>query len=275
MSEFEIRKMTSAIGAEIHGVDLSQPLSRATLDAIEQALLDNMILLFRGQDITPEQQLAFGRNFGDVYCPSMAAYVPEHPEIMLLDATAPRGAGADSWHYDATFMTEPPMACVLRPVQLPKSGGDTCYANMVAAYEALSPALRSMLDGMTAVHDLTPQLRIALDLGVSPEDFETIQKKWPPIEHPVVRTHPVTGRKALFLNKVTGSRLVGLTDRENDLLQPFLLDHVQAAEFQCRVRWEPDCVAFWDNRCTQHCGVPDYTERRVMHRVTIAGDKPR
>jgi taurine dioxygenase len=145
---------------------------------------------------------------------------------------------------------------------------------MVAAYEALSPALRSMLDGLTAVHDLTGQLRISIDRGVSPEDFETIRKKWPPIEHPVVRTHPVSGRKALFLNKVTGSRLPGLSERENDLLVPFLLDHVREPEFQCRIRWEPDCIAFWDNRCAQHCGVPDFSERRVMHRVTIAGDKP-
>jgi len=274
MSEFSIRRLTPDIGAEIHGVDLSGPLPQTTLDAIERALLDHMLLLFRGQDVTPEQQLAFGRNFGDVYCPSMAAYVPEYPDIMLLDTTNPKGAGADSWHYDATFMTEPPKACVLRPVQLPTTGGDTCWANMVAAYEALSPALRSMLDGLTAVHDLTGQLRISVDRGISPEDFETIRKKWPPTEHPVVRTHPVTGRKALFLNKVTGSRLKGLSEQENDLLVPFLLDHVRAPEFQCRVRWEPDCIAFWDNRCTQHCGVPDFDERRVMHRVTIAGDKP-
>ena len=107
------------------------------------------------------------------------------------------------------------------------------------------------------------------------DDFEVLQKRWPPVEHPVVRTHPATGRRSLFLNRNTGSRLVGLSDQENALLLPFLLEHVRSPEFQCRIHWDLDCVALWDNRCTQHCGVPDFTERRVLHRVTIAGDKPR
>jgi taurine dioxygenase len=274
MSGFEIRPLTPTIGAEIHGIDLGKKLSQTSLEEIEQALLDHMVLVFRGQDITPEQHLDFGRNFGEVYCPAMSAFPPEHPEIMLLDTTTPKGAGADNWHCDATFMPEPPLGAILRPVQLPPSGGDTCFANMVAAYEALSPAMRSMLEGLEAVHDLSGQLRISVDRGISPEDFDSVIAKWPPVRHPVARTHPRTGRKSLFLNKTTGSRLVGVTDRENDLLVPFLLDHVRAPEFQCRVRWEPDCIAFWDNRCTQHCGVPDFSERRIMHRVTVAGDKP-
>jgi taurine dioxygenase len=274
MSDFEVRPLGPVIGAEIHGVDLGEKLPKATLDRIEKALLDHLVLVFRGQDITPEQHLAFGRNFGEVYCPAMSAFPPDYPDIMLLDTTTPKGAGADNWHYDATFMPEPPLGSVLRPVQLPSSGGDTCFANMVTAYEALSPALRSMLDGMQAVHDLTGQLRISVDRGISPDGFEELRRQWPPIEHPVVRTHPVTGRKALFLNKVTGSRLKGLSDRENDLLLPFLLDHVRDPEFQCRIHWELDCIVMWDNRCTQHCGVPDFNERRIMHRVTITGDKP-
>jgi len=274
MSDFEIRPIAPNIGAEIHGANLGENLSKKTLDRIEKALLQHKILVFRGQDITPEQHLDFGRHFGEVYCPAMSAFPPDYPDIMLLDTTTPKGAGADNWHYDATFMPEPPMASVLRPLQLPSDGGDTCFANMVAAYEALSPALRSMLDGMKAVHDLAGQLRISVDRGISPEGFEEVIAKFPPVEHPVVRTHPMTGEKALFLNKVTGSRLVGLTDRENDLLLPFLLDHVRDPEFQCRIRWELDCIVMWDNRCTQHCGVPDFSDRRVLHRVTIAGDRP-
>jgi len=275
MREIEIRPITPAIGAEIHNVDLSKPLSDSTFERIEKAFLDHMVLFFRGQSLTPEEHLAFGRRFGDVYCPAMSAFVPGHPDIMLLDTMTPKGLGADNWHTDATFMPEPPLGAVLKPVQLPSQGGDTCFANMAAAYEALSPALSVFLDGLMAVHDLTPQLRISVERGVSPESFETLQKKWPPVEHPIVRTHPVTGRKALYLNRNTGSRLKGLSDRENDLLLPFLLDHVRSPEFQCRVHWEMDCIALWDNRCVQHCGVPDFTERRVMHRVTIAGDKPR
>ena len=275
MSDLDIRAMGPVLGAEIHGVDLGQELSKEVLDQIEKALLDFLVIVFRGQDITPEQHLDFGRCFGDVYCPSMAAFPPDHPDIMLLDTDAPKGAGADNWHYDATFMSKPPMAAVLRPVMLPAGGGgDTCYANMYDAFEALSEPLREMLDGMKAVHDLTGQLRISVDRGISPEGFDELREKWPPVEHPVVRTHPVTGRKALFLNKVTGSRLAGVSDRENDLLVPFLLDHVRDPSFQCRVHWEPDMVVMWDNRAAQHCGVPDFTDRRIMHRVTIAGDRP-
>lgn len=276
MSDLEIRPMGPVLGADVRGVDLGRALSDSTYAAIEKALLDHLVLAFRGQDITPEQQLAFGRRFGEVYCPPMAAYPPEHPEIMLLDTKTPKGAGADSWHYDATFMPEPPMASILRPVMLPAGGGgDTCFANMYEAYEALSAPIRGMLDRMKAVHDLSGQLRISVDRGISPKGYEELQRQWPPIEHPVVRTHPVTGRKALFLNRVTGSRLVGLTDRENDLLVPYLLDHVRDPAFQCRVRWTPDTILMWDNRCTQHCGVPDYSDRRIMHRVTISGDRPR
>jgi taurine dioxygenase len=275
MGELSIRDITPAVGAEIRGIDLGEKLPQSTLDTIATTLAERHVIVFRGQNITPDEHLAFGRCFGDVYCPAMAAFPPDHPEIMLLDTTTPRGAGADNWHYDATFMPEPPMGSILRPVQLPRAGGDTCFASMTAAYDALSPTLRSLLDGMTAVHDLAGQLRISVERGIAPASFEEIREQWPPVEHPVVRTHPVTGRKALFLNKTTGSRLVGLTDRENDLLLPFLLDHVREPEFQCRIHWEKDCILFWDNRATQHCGVPDFTERRIMHRVTVAGDKPR
>ena len=256
-------------------VRLGGGLDKAVVDRIEQALLAHHVLVFRGQeDLTPEEHLAFGRLFGDVYCPAMAAYPPKYPDIMLLDTTTPKGAGADRWHYDATFMHDPPLGAVLRPIQLPPSGGDTCFANMVAAYEALSPTLRSMLDGMKAEHDLTGQLRISVERGISPHGFDELAARFPPIEHPVVRTHPVSGRKALYLSPTTGSRLVDLTPEENDLLLPFLLNHVRKPEFQCRVSWSLDKVVFWDNRCTQHYGVPDFSERRIMHRVTIAGDRP-
>ncbi len=274
MGQLGIQPLTPVIGAKVDGVDLRGPVSAATLHEIEQALLEHLVLLFRDQDITPEQQLDFGRNFGQVYCPPIARSADGYPELMLLDQSTPRGAGADNWHYDATFMPRPPLGAILKAVQLPRFGGDTCFANMTAAYEALSPALRSLLDGLTAVHDMTARLRVAIDRGISSDDFDELRAQWPPIEHPVVRTHPVTGRKALFLNYNTGSQLKGVTRSENDLLLPFLFDHIRSPEFQCRIRWEPNSVAFWDNRCVQHIGVPDYSERRVMHRVTIDGDEP-
>lgn len=275
MTTLEVRPLTKVIGAEVDGVDLGRPLDPATKEGIQQAMLDHMVLFFRDQDITPEQQLDFGRHFGDVYCPAMARQEPDHPEIMLLDQVAPKGEGSDNWHYDATFMERPPMGSILKAVRLPVLGGDTCFANMAAAFEALSPQMQGFLESLTAIHDLSSQLRIAIDRGISSADYDALRAEWPPVEHPVVRTHPETGRKALFVNRNTGSRLKGLSDRENDLLLPFLFDHVRAPEFQCRFRWEPNSIAFWDNRCVQHCGVPDYEERRIMHRVTVDGDVPR
>ena len=146
---------------------------------------------------------------------------------------------------------------------------------MAAAFEALSPQMQGFLESLTAIHDLSSQLRIAIDRGISSADYDALRAEWPPVEHPVVRTHPETGRKALFVNRNTGSRLKGLSDRENDLLLLFLFDHVRAPEFQCRFRWEPNSIAFWDNRCVQHYVVPDFEGPRLLYQVTVAGEMPR
>jgi taurine dioxygenase len=187
---------------------------------------------------------------------------------------SPRGEGADNWHSDNTFMAEPPLGSILKAVQLPELGGDTCFASAYAAYEALSPALRGLCDRLTAIHDLTKPLQKAIAAGHSDANLAELQAKWPPVEHPVARTHPVTGRKALYVNGNSTTRIVGLSERENDLLLPFLCDHIRSPEFQCRLRWDTNTIAFWDNRSAQHYAVPDYDERRVMHRVTLVGDKP-
>ena len=164
---------------------------------------------------------------------------------------------------------------ILRAVLLPEVGGDTCFASMVAAYEALSPRFQQLIDGLTAIHDITPAMQRAIDAGHTTADLAEMQAQWPPVEHPVVRTHPVTGRKALYVSGSTTSRILGLEEAEADWLLPFLVEHVRSPAFQCRIRWEPDTVIFWDNRPVQHYAVPDYAERRVMHRVTLAGDRPR
>ena len=204
------------------------------------------------------------------------AHGPAHddPELLVIDQTDARGDGTDVWHSDNSFMAEPPMGSILKAVKLPESGGDTCFASAYAAFEALSPALQSMLDGMTAIHDLTATLERANAAGHTDDDVRAVLEKSPPVEHPVVRTHPKTGRKALYVNANSTTRIVGLTPRENALLLPFLCDHIRAPEFQCRFRWTPGAIAFWDNRSAQHLAVADYRERRVMHRVTLAGDKP-
>jgi len=274
MSGVVVSAVTPEIGAEIAGVDLRQPLSAVDRAAIEQALLDHLVLFFRGQDITPQQQIAFARQFGEISIPPITPKYGTDPELIVLDQVSPKGEGADNWHSDNTFMAEPPMGSILKAVELPPLGGDTCFASAYAAYEALSPALRVLVDGLRAVHDLTKPLQKAIAAGHSTANLEELQQKWPPVEHPVARSHPVTGRKALYVNGNSTTHLLGLSERENDLLLPFLCDHLRSPEFQCRLRWDTNTIAFWDNRSAQHYAVPDYDERRVMHRVTLVGDRP-
>jgi taurine dioxygenase len=273
--KMQIEPVTGVVGATISGVDLGAPLDAETRSAIEAALFEYGVLFFREQDITPEQQVAFSRQFGEISIPPMAPDSDQPPELMVLDQVSPKDEGADNWHSDNTFMAEPPTGSILKAVKLPKVGGDTCFASAVAAYEALSAPMRDFLDGLHAVHDITKPMRRAIAAGIfDPAKLAEQQRQWPPVEHPVVRTHPVTGRKALFVNGNSTVRILGLTEREDELLLPFLNDHIRSPDFQCRLRWDVHTIAFWDNRIVQHYAVPDYTERRVMHRVTLCGEKP-
>ncbi len=273
MSEIRVEPLTACIGAEIHGVELAS-LDDAAVKEIERALLDHLVVFFRDQKLTREQHLALGRRFGEIQVAPFGPKDAEQPEITVLDQTEPRGVGADRWHTDNTFMPAPPMGSILRALQLPSLGGDTCFASMYAAYEALSPSLQRFLEGLRAEHDLTRTLSQAIRDGISHMDLALMQQKWPPVEHPVIRTHPVSGRKLLFVNTNFTTRISDVTEAESNSLLPFLLEHIRSPEFQCRFHWEVDSVAFWDNRCAQHYGVPDYTERRLMHRVTLDGDRP-
>lgn len=274
MARIGVTPLTRALGAEIHGVDLREPLAPETVREIEAALLEHLVLVFRGQDIDPEQQKAFARNFGKLSVPPFAPKHGTDPEYIVLDQVAPRGQGADQWHSDNTFIAEPPMASILKAVRLPAVGGDTCFASSFAAYEALSPPLRELCDGLRALHDLTRPLEKAIQHGQSTADLRELQVRFPPVEHPVVRTHPVTGRRGLFVNRNSTTRLLGISERENELLLPFLCDHVRSPVFQYRFRWDTHSLVFWDNCSVQHFAVPDYDERRVMHRVTLEGGAP-
>jgi taurine dioxygenase len=270
-----IRPLTAVIGAEADGVDLREPLSDHEVATLRQALLDHLVLFFRDQHIDDAQHLAFALRFGPLHVSPLATRYQDSDAVVVLDQVRPKGEGADEWHSDNTFLREPPMGSILRAVQLPSIGGDTCFANMYAAYEALSPPLRQLVDGLTAVHDITKPLRKAIRDGHSTLDLAETQQRCPPVEHHVAVTHPETGRKALFVNRNSTSHLVGVSERENDMLLPFLFDHVRSPEFQCRFHWEPGSIAFWDNRAVQHYAVADYDERRVMRRVTIAGPPAR
>ena len=275
MRELEIHPLTACIGAEVSGLDLREDLAQATVDRLREALLDHLVLFFRGQPITPQQQLDFTHRFGELIVHPFGPKHPDHPEIIVLDQLAPKGEGADVWHADTTYIPEPPLGSVLRAVKLPALGGDTCFASMFAAYEALSAPIREMLDGLRGLHDITGNVERANRFGDSSLSLEQALAEFPPVSHPLVRTHPESGRKALYLYDVAVRQIEGLGERENRVLLSLLCEHVRSPEFQCRFRWEPDSIAFWDNRSVQHCGIPDYDERRVMHRVTLRGDVPR
>lgn len=275
MTTIQVRPLTAAIGAEVAGVDLREPLDDDAVAVLRGALWDHLVLFFRDQPLSDEQHLAVAQRFGPLSVPPLATKYQDRPTVTVLDQVNPKGEGADEWHSDNTFMPCPPMGSILRAVQLPSVGGDTCFASMYAAYEALSAPVRELVDHLHAVHDITKPMQKAIAAGHTNLDLADMQRQWPPVEHPVVVTHPETGRRGLFVNRNSTTHIVGLTERENDVLLPFLLDHVRSPEFQCRFHWETDSIAFWDNRCVQHYAVADYVERRVMHRVTVDGPPAR
>ena len=266
----EIRPVTPVIGAEVCGVDLREPLDADTVKGIRAALIAHQVIFFRDQAVTEDEQLRFAEYFGTPMLSVYDTLAAEQPKITVLDTATPKGQGTDRWHADHTFSEHPPLGAILRAVQLPSSGGDTCFASMAAAYEALSPAMRDFLDGLTAIH--TTEL---VDAMISRLSNVVRRSEHPPMHHPVVWVHPENGRKLLFVNGNWTTKIVELAQPESDALLSFLYQHLQAPEFQCRFRWEVGSVAFWDNRAVQHLAIPDYSERRVMRRVMMAGtDRP-
>jgi taurine dioxygenase len=275
----EARALTPTIGAEVAGVDLATaPDDEGAMRTIEQLLHEHLVLFFRGQGhVTPEQQVRFAGWFGPFEYHPFAKPHSDYPEMTVLDQVTPEKDGANSWHSDTSFMETPALGSVLQAVQLPPSGGDTCWASMYAAWDALSHPVRTMLAPLQALHDILVPLEKAIAGGHSSStDLAAVRAAWPPVAHPIARTHPATGRTCLYVNNNFTTRILGLTEGESDALLRYLLSHVQRPDFQVRFQWEPGSVAFWDNRCTQHYAVPDYSgERRVMHRVAIAGERPR
>jgi len=270
----EIRPITAEIGAELTGIDLGRPLAAEAIATISRALHDHLVLVFRNQQMNEDEHIGFARQFGEIQPPPLKTHYDANPLLHVLDQTNPKGEGADNWHADHTYTAEPALGSVLRAVQVPSVGGDTAFASMYAAYEALSEPLRRMLDGLTAEHDVSRSARRGIRAGHLKADLSELQRRLPPVTHPVVRTHPVTRRKLLFVNSNSTTRIQELDEVESDMLLRFLFEHVKSPEFQMRHRWNDDAVVFLDNRCAQHYAVPDYHERRILHCVTIKGDRP-
>jgi taurine dioxygenase len=273
---FDVLPMTPTIGAEVRGVDLARPVDDVLRAELHRALLEWKVLVFRDQDITREQHRAFAALWGEL---------DEHPFFKLVygsqsesDVDVVTLAKGDAlpgleneWHADVTWDATPPMGAVLRAVEIPPVGGDTLWLDVAAAYDCLPDDLRVRLDGLTAVHDW----RTTFGAAMAPEQVEALSERFPPVEHPVVRIHPETGRRTLFVNRIFTQHVVGLDRDESDRLLAELHRRIDRPEHQCRLRWAPGTVAFWDNRATQHYAASDYFPQvRVMDRISIGGDVP-
>ena len=275
-NSLEIRPVAGALGAEIGGIDLTQDLDADTIAAVRRAWLDHLVIFFRGQQLTPERFLGFARRFGQVVEYPFIKGIPGFPEITpVVKLEHERVNFGGLWHTDTAYLERPPMGTMLIAREVPPFGGDTLFANMYLAYETLSPGMRRLLDGLIAVNSSAKA-----DVTKTREDRirDGARKDAKPeyvAEHPVVRTHPETGRKALYVNGGHTVRFKDMTEEESAPLLQYLFVHQQRPEFTCRFRWEVGSLALWDNRCTQHNPINDYHgDRRIMHRVTLAGDKP-
>jgi len=273
----QIEPLTPAIGAILRGVNLAEPASDDLIGDIRAALLKHQVIFFEGQDFTPGQQRDFAARFGDLHVHPLYDRNDAHPEIMIIDNHVDNPTDNNFWHTDVTFIDTPPMGSILASRQLPPTGGDTMWASMTAAYNALSPAMQRFLQGLEAVHDFAFAFTAEGLAGsqAGRERYEKAVAENPPVIHPVIRTHPETGEPGIFVNSVFTRRIKGLRREESQALMAFLNAHVQKPEFVVRWRWRPGDVAFWDNRNTQHRAVDDFLpHRRVMTRATILGDRP-
>ena len=266
-----VEPLTPTIGAEISNVDLREPLEDQTFSEIRQALLAHGVIFFRDQSIGHEQHVAFGKRFGGLHIHPASPCIDDRPELMLVhtDANSTRQNG-DRWHSDVSCDEAPPMGSILHLHTVPPCGGDTLFSSMYAAWDALSEPMKALLTPLEARHE-------SAHLYDHLYGNEVVRRRneWPSAVHPVVRTHPETGRKALFVNSVFTRRILGPSESESRALLDLLFEHVTNPHFQCRFRWRPNSIAFWDNRCVQHHAMWDYFPRtRSGTRVTVTGDRP-
>jgi taurine dioxygenase len=271
----EVRPIAGALGAEIYGVDIGRVLEDDVVAEIRQAFLDHLVVFFRGQKLAPSQQLAFAQRFGEPMEYPHLKGLPDCPLITpVIKLEHERVNFGGIWHSDTAYLEQPPMASMLYALEIPPYGGDTLFANQYLAYDTLSGRLQQALAGLTGINS-----SLKADASKTREDrlrAAGVETKVLVGEHPVVRTHPETGRKALYVNVGHTTQFKGFTAEESAPLLEYLFQHQIKPEFTCRFCWEPGSLAFWDNRCTQHNPVNDYHGfRRVMHRVTLAGDTPR
>lgn len=272
---FTIKPLTPTIGAEVHDIDLATSLDTATLAALRQTLLEWKVIFFRNQNITTEQHLAFARNFGELEVHPFAPQKEGFPEILPITHDKDNKGKENTWHSDVTWRECPSLGSILRALEVPEVGGDTLFADMYAAYDNLPDDIKEKIDGKMALHDFA-HFRVSMrKRGKSEAEIEELNKKYPMVEHPVVRTHPETGRKGIYVNAAFTQHIIGMEKSESDALLAYLYAQAATPEYQCRFRWAANSLAFWDNRACQHYAASDYWPAvRRMERATIIGDRP-
>jgi taurine dioxygenase len=272
---FTVQPLACALGAELSGVDLTLELSPKILKELRRLLVEYEVVFFRDQDISPAQHRSLAASFGPLQTHPAYNTVEGFPEITILESTAENPSKIEAWHSDMTFREHPPLGTVLRSKIIPAQGGDTLWASMTAAYDGLSTPMQNFLADLTAEHDFSYGFKESLAEPGGRERLAQAVSDNPPVIHPVIRTHPESGKKVIFVNSLFTTRILELNNRESEDVLKFLFEHVVTAEYSCRFRWAPNSIAIWDNRSTQHKPINDYfPAHRMLQRITIDGDIP-
>ena len=275
MSRLNIKPLSGCIGAEIHGIDLTKLITHELYIQLRECLVEYEVIFFRDQAITPAQQHALASMFGPLQSHPAYQTVEGFPEISILESTADKPTKIECWHSDMTFRQHPPLATVLRAQVVPDKGGDTLWASMTAAYRGLSKSMQDFLSTLTAVHDFSYGFKESLAEPGGQQRLAQALIDNPPVRHPVIRTHPESGKSVIFVNELFTRHIEGLSRSESDALLAFIFEHIRTPEYSCRFAWQPDSIAIWDNRSTQHKPINDYfPAHRRLERITIDGDLP-
>jgi len=268
---FDVRRISATCGAELHGVDITGDLSADVVAEIRAALLEYKVIFFRDQPMSPGEHVAFARRFGDLEVHPFLPGNADHPQLVRFEKGRDSAGYENGWHHDVTWRETPSMGAILHAIEVPEVGGDTLFCDMAAAYNGLDQELQDRLDGLIAVHDFM----FAFGSQMSEAKRAETRERYPLVEHPVVRTHPETGRKLIYVNAYFTSHIKDMDPAESQKLLTYLTKRAGFPEYQCRFTWEPHSIAFWDNRVVQHYATSDYwPARRVMERASVVGDRP-